>query len=144
MSCHRLSLIPLIVPLPTRFPSPHVSNLPRAYTYVYHQSERLCTRQQLIYIRGCACDIPSVTYQYTWAPAVWQKYYSEAPEIFAYFKNVVDEHKLWEYIKLKHRVDHAEWNPEVGQWTLLITDLEKDTQFEDHCDVFVNAMGFLK
>lgn len=26
---------------------------------------------------GCACDIPSVTYQYTWEPKVWSKYYSE-------------------------------------------------------------------
>lgn len=105
-----------------------------------------CTSKfkMLIASRGCACDIPSVTYQYTWEPAIWSKYYSEAPEIFQYFKNVVKKYNLQSNIKLLHCVDHAEWNEEDGKWIVSVTDLEKGKKIEDHCDIFINAMGFLK
>lgn len=33
---------------------------------------------------GCACDIPSVDYQYSWKPAIWWKYFSKFPEIWQY------------------------------------------------------------
>ena len=33
---------------------------------------------------GCACDIPSVVYQYPWRPAPWSRYYSPSSEIWCY------------------------------------------------------------
>lgn len=93
---------------------------------------------------GCACDIPSVTYQYTWEPNNWSKYYSEAPEIHAYFKRVVDKYGLLKFIKLRHRIDIAEWEETSAQWKVKVSNLADGTAFEDHCDVFINAGGILK
>ncbi|KAH0844333.1 putative sterigmatocystin biosynthesis monooxygenase stcW [Fonsecaea pedrosoi] len=92
---------------------------------------------------GCACDIPSVTYQYSWEPAIWSKFYSEAPEIFRYFKGVADKYQLYNAIRLQHRVDHAQWIASEAKWKVQITDLTTNKKIEDSCDVFVNAMGFL-
>ena len=85
-----------------------------------------------------------MTYQYTWEPAIWSKYYSEAPEILKYFKDVVDKFGLRKYIKLHHSIDRAEWNQESGKWTISISDLESGNKFEDGCDIFLNAGGPLK
>lgn len=93
---------------------------------------------------GIRCDIPSVVYQYIWNPKVWSEYYSQGAEIFNYFKNTVNEYDLWKFIRLRHRVDRAEWNAEEGQWHLSVTRLQDGQQFEDTCDIFVNCMGFLK
>lgn len=98
----------------------------------------------LISCSGCACDIPSVTYQYNWDPAVWSSFYAEAPEILAYFQGVVDRHNLLKYIKLRHQIEHAEWIEETGKWRITTTKLEDNTKIVEECDVFVNAMGFLK
>ena len=85
-----------------------------------------------------------MTYQYSWDPAIWSKYYSEGPEIFAYFKGVVDKFKLWRHIKLQHQVTYAKWDEEDGCWNVRITNLATNESFDDTCDVLVNAMGFLK
>lgn len=83
-------------------------------------------------------------YQYTWNPKVWSEYYATGPEILKYLKDTVTEFDLVKYIHLRHRVDHAEWHDGPGKWRLLVTSLPDGRQFEDECDIFVNAMGFLK
>lgn len=85
-----------------------------------------------------------MTYQYTWEPNNWSKYYSEAPEIHAYFKGIVDKYNLLKYIKLRHRIDHAEWNDETSKWRIKITNLADNSTREEECDVFVNGGGILK
>lgn len=93
---------------------------------------------------GCACDIPSVTYQYNWDPQIWSSFYAEAPEILAYFKGVVERHDLSKYIKLRHQVKHAEWLTDSGKWRVTIVRLDDGVETIEECDVFINAMGFLK
>lgn len=93
---------------------------------------------------GCACDIPSVTYQYNWDPQIWSSFYAEGPEILAYFKGVVERHNLSRCIKLRHEVKHAEWLTDSGKWRVTIVRLDDGTQIIEECDVFINAMGFLK
>ncbi|KAJ6005156.1 FAD/NAD-P-binding domain-containing protein [Penicillium sp. IBT 35674x] len=92
---------------------------------------------------GCACDIPSVTYQYTFEPKVWTKFYSEASEIFSYFEGVVKKYDLAKYIKLRHLVENAEWDDQRAKWIVTIHDLSTDTSFEDDCDVLINSGGIL-
>ncbi|KAF7190309.1 putative sterigmatocystin biosynthesis monooxygenase stcW [Pseudocercospora fuligena] len=92
---------------------------------------------------GVACDIPSVIYQYIWNPAVWTTYYANGPEILQYFQNTVRKFGLDRYLRLQHRVDHAEWQEHEGKWKLLVTDLRTGEQSIDEAEIFVNAMGFL-
>lgn len=85
-----------------------------------------------------------MTYQYSWEPAIWSKFYSEAPEIFRYLKGVADKYQLYKTIRLQHRVDYAEWIASEAKWKVQITDLARNKQIKDSCNIFVNAMGFLK
>ncbi|THX76756.1 steroid monooxygenase [Aureobasidium pullulans] len=92
---------------------------------------------------GCACDIPSVNYQYSWAPAVWKSYYSPAPDILAYLKKVADDYGLRKYVRLSHRIVGATWNDHAQEWFVWVEDLATGNIFEDKCNVLINAAGVL-
>ncbi|KAL2831028.1 putative dimethylaniline monooxygenase [Aspergillus pseudoustus] len=93
---------------------------------------------------GCACDIPSADYQFTWARNPdWSHFYSASPEIWRYFKDCVERFGLARYMKLEHRVEGAYWDGERGKWEVHVRDLREDTVFVDECDVFINGGGIL-
>lgn len=93
---------------------------------------------------GCACDIPSVNYQFTWKIKLWSHYYSYSPEIWEYLKSIErDNDFINKYIKLRHRIEHLEWDSEVGLWHCTVRDLETDTVFQDSAEFFINAGGVL-
>lgn len=93
---------------------------------------------------GCACDIPSVNYQFSWKIKLWSHYYSYAPEIWEYLKSIERENDfIRKYVKLRHRVESVAWDEEAGLWRLKIRDLEKDHVVEDSAEFFINAGGVL-
>ncbi|PYI31325.1 putative dimethylaniline monooxygenase [Aspergillus indologenus CBS 114.80] len=94
---------------------------------------------------GCGCDIPSVNYQFSWAPSPdWTSFYSGAREILKYFKRVADEHGLHKYIRLSHRVVGASWNEHDEQWHVKVQRGDNpDDMFEDRGHILVNASGVL-
>jgi cation diffusion facilitator CzcD-associated flavoprotein CzcO len=90
---------------------------------------------------GCACDIPSVNYQYTWHPHIWTSYYSSAPEILSYFKEVVEKYNLGKYMRLNSKVIGCRWDEEQAKWFVKVD--QKGNVFEDSCDILVSATGVL-
>lgn len=92
---------------------------------------------------GCACDIPSVNYQLSWAPGVWSSYYSTAPNILAYFKKLADDYDLRKYIRLSHRIAGATWDELSQEWEVAVEDLNTKHVFKDRCNVLINASGVL-
>ncbi|KAJ8118859.1 hypothetical protein OPT61_g257 [Boeremia exigua] len=93
---------------------------------------------------GCACDIPSVNYQFSWKIKLWSHYYSYAPEIWEYLKSIERENDfIQKYIQLQHRVEHAEWDSESGLWRFRVRNLATDNVFDDSADFFINASGVL-
>lgn len=93
---------------------------------------------------GCTCDIPSHSYQFTWARNPnWSAYYSSSKEIWQYFKDVATKFDLEKYVKLNTTVESATWNEEKGQWILSLIDAD-GKQFQDYCEVLVNGSGVLK
>lgn len=90
-----------------------------------------------------ACDIPSVSYQFTWLPHIWPEYYSSGQEIWKYLRHIVDQYGLMQYIKLEHSIIGAEWLEEQGKWQVLVKGPDGKTM-EDTCDIFMNAGGVLK
>ncbi|KAF2166698.1 hypothetical protein M409DRAFT_66316 [Zasmidium cellare ATCC 36951] len=92
---------------------------------------------------GCACDIPSVNYQFSWAPREWSTYYSTAPEILAYFKRVADEFDLLKYMHLSHVVTGAKWDEDQQKWHISALDLITGKTIQDECHVLINASGVL-
>ena len=92
---------------------------------------------------GVACDIPSVSYQFTWEPHIWPEYYSSGHEIWKYLKGIVKKYELMRWIKLQHRIVGAEWLVQEGQWRLSIQDPSGGV-FEERCEIFLNGGGILK
>ncbi|PVH93371.1 FAD/NAD(P)-binding domain-containing protein [Periconia macrospinosa] len=93
---------------------------------------------------GCACDIPSANYQFTWKVKLWSHYYSYAPEIWEYLKEIERENDfIGKYIKLQHRIEHAEWDSSAGLWRLKIRNLATSEVIEDSAEFFINAGGVL-
>jgi len=93
---------------------------------------------------GCACDIPSVVYQFPWRPAPWSRYYSYSPEIWEYMKTVERENDfITKYIRLRHRIMALSWDDGTAQWTLSVQNLATGREFEDHADVLIDGGGVL-
>ncbi|KAF3003284.1 hypothetical protein E8E14_006499 [Neopestalotiopsis sp. 37M] len=93
---------------------------------------------------GCACDIPSHAYHFTWArnPG-WASYYSGAGEIWRYFKDVAVRYDLEKYVKLNTSVRSAAWDDEAGKWHLQISSAADGSEFTDSCDILISASGIL-
>ncbi|KAF2430784.1 FAD/NAD(P)-binding domain-containing protein [Tothia fuscella] len=93
---------------------------------------------------GCACDIPSVNYQFTWKIKLWSHYYSFSKEIWQYLKEIEQENDfINKYIKVQHRIDRAEWDKKAGVWRFKITNLLTSETIEDQAEFFINAGGVL-
>lgn len=93
---------------------------------------------------GCACDIPSVNYQFSWKIKLWSHYYSYAPEIWEYLKSIERENDfIQKYIKLRHQIEHVEWDDDAGIWRLKVRNLVTDECFDDSAEFFINAGGVL-
>ncbi|KAH8924303.1 FAD/NAD(P)-binding domain-containing protein [Atractiella rhizophila] len=94
---------------------------------------------------GCACDIPSHTYQFTWALYPdWPSYYSTSDQIQAYMEKVVDDFDLRGYFKTSHEVVGARWDAESSHWIVkVVPEGKREEAFEDWCDFFINGSGLL-
>lgn len=87
-----------------------------------------------------------VTYpsQFSWyRNPNWTAFYSSAPEIWQYFKDVAVKFDLLKYIKLRHKVESATWDEERGKWILVVTGPDGEI-FEDECEILANGSGILK
>ncbi|KIW98143.1 uncharacterized protein Z519_01727 [Cladophialophora bantiana CBS 173.52] len=94
---------------------------------------------------GCACDIPSVCYQYSWhLKPDWERYYSGSKQIYQYFRQVAEDFNVMKFARLNHRIIRAEWLETGGQWkvTIMRNNDPADT-FVDYGDFFLNGGGVL-
>jgi cation diffusion facilitator CzcD-associated flavoprotein CzcO len=93
---------------------------------------------------GCACDIPSVNYQFSWKIKLWSHYYSFSPEIWGYLKEIERENGfIGKYVKLRHRIERVQWDDGDAVWRFKVRNLETDELVEDAAEFFVNAGGVL-
>src|SRR5690242_21814278 len=60
---------------------------------------------------GCACDIPSHLYSFSFEPkADWKNLFSYQPEIQEYLRGVSDKYGLRRYIVFNSHVERAHWD----------------------------------
>ncbi|BCM65789.1 MULTISPECIES: flavin-containing monooxygenase [Streptomyces] len=66
---------------------------------------------------GCACDVASVMYSYSFAPnRNWSRMYAEQPEILDYIKHVVKERDLEPHIRFHTEVTSYEFDEAADRW----------------------------
>jgi cation diffusion facilitator CzcD-associated flavoprotein CzcO len=85
---------------------------------------------------GCACDVPSHLYSYSFAPNPdWTDTYSKQPEIWDYLRACSDRYGIGPHIRLGHEVTGAEWDDGERSWRI-------ETSGGSYtADVFVVGMG---
>jgi len=72
---------------------------------------------------GCACDIPSHLYSYSFEPKPdWKNPFSYQPEIWDYLKGVTEKYGLRRYIEFNSLVDRGYWDDDEYRWHVFTTD----------------------
>ncbi|KAL4935626.1 hypothetical protein BDV06DRAFT_234137 [Aspergillus oleicola] len=94
---------------------------------------------------GCGCDIPSINYQFSWAPSPhWSSFYSSAEEILQYFKSVAQDYGLMKYMHLSSKVTDARWDEDDQQWHVKLEKTDgSGVQSDDKAHILINASGVL-
>ncbi|PSN60163.1 putative FAD-containing monooxygenase [Corynespora cassiicola Philippines] len=92
---------------------------------------------------GCACDVPSDIYQYSFAPTKdWSSIYSSSNEIQAYLAQVVDHFGLRQYIHFDTVVKQCAWQEEGYRWSVESQGAHGAPN-KRHADILINACGVL-
>ncbi len=78
---------------------------------------------------GCACDVPSNLYSFSFAPNPdWSETFSPQPEIWEYLRRVSREYGVEAHIRYGHEVTAASWDGQGELWRIATTagDLTAD------------------
>lgn len=68
---------------------------------------------------GCACDVPSHLYSFSFAPNPgWSKAYSPQPEIQQYLRHCVDQFNLRDQIRFQTAIVDTRWDEATARWHL--------------------------
>lgn len=93
---------------------------------------------------GCACDIPSHSYTYSWVGNPdWTRLYVGRGEIFKFYKGLAEEYKVAEKTKFRHMVVGAKWLTDEDLWEIEIENLDTKERSKDRAEVFFNLGGIL-
>ena len=66
---------------------------------------------------GCACDIPSHMYSFSFEPKPdWNYMWSFQPEILDYLRGVADKYGLRRYVRFGEHVARAQWEDTENRW----------------------------
>jgi cation diffusion facilitator CzcD-associated flavoprotein CzcO len=72
---------------------------------------------------GCACDIPSHLYSFSFEPKPdWKNLFSYQPEIWDYLKGVTEKYGLRRYIVFNSFVDRGHWDDDEHCWHVFTSD----------------------
>ncbi|KAF4467927.1 sterigmatocystin biosynthesis monooxygenase stcW [Fusarium albosuccineum] len=93
---------------------------------------------------GCACDVPSHNYTYSFEPkADFSSVLASSEEIKDYFEGFAVKYDLLKHVKTQHLITETSWDPLKGQWSITATDLQSQTTVHDWCHILVHATGYL-
>ncbi len=68
---------------------------------------------------GCACDVPSHLYSFSFAPNPdWSRTFSRQPEIWAYLRRTAREHGVDAHVRYRHEVTAASWDATRELWLI--------------------------
>ena len=86
---------------------------------------------------GCACDIPSHLYSFSFEPKVdWSRPYAPQPEIRAYFEQFAEKYDLLQHCRFGAEVESAVWSDEQARWTVGLANGESV-----EAEIVISALG---
>ncbi|MGV9612504.1 flavin-containing monooxygenase [Nocardia xishanensis] len=71
---------------------------------------------------GCAVDVPSVLYSYSFFPGDWSRLFATQPELRAYTESVVDAFELRSHVRLNSEVVGGEFDEATHRWVVRLAD----------------------
>ncbi|KAK5655432.1 hypothetical protein OQA88_5703 [Cercophora sp. LCS_1] len=111
---------------------------------VYEKNERVGGVWWLNKYPGVACDIPSHSYQYSFAPNPnWSNLYAPGSEIQQYLEDVAEKFGANRFIKTNHQVDHCQWDDDSKLWKIQVKNLVSGETIHDAANILVTARGQL-
>ncbi|KAJ6166968.1 hypothetical protein N7470_002415 [Penicillium chermesinum] len=92
---------------------------------------------------GVRCDVPAHAYQSTFSPNIrWTEEFAQGAEIRDYWQDFARKYNVYRYVRLKQRVQKAEWLPEEAKWKVTIEHLDGSHKvYEEKLDILLNAIG---
>ena len=85
---------------------------------------------------GCACDVPSALYSYSFAPnRDWSRVFAGQGEIRAYLERVAADHGVPAHVRFSTELVSARWQPATRRWRL------ETSAGQYTCDVLISASG---
>ncbi|QKG25512.1 flavin-containing monooxygenase [Actinomadura verrucosospora] len=72
---------------------------------------------------GCACDVPSHMYSFSFElnPG-WSRMFAPQPEIRSYMERTADKYRVREHIRFGSTVDTMEYQDDARRWNVTLTD----------------------
>ncbi len=68
---------------------------------------------------GCACDVPSALYSYSFAPNPnWSRVFAEQTEIKAYLQSTAARYGVMAHVRFQHEMLETAWNNELKLWVI--------------------------
>src|SRR5919198_4983061 len=68
---------------------------------------------------GCACDVPSHLYSFSFAPNPdWSSTFSPQPEIHAYLRRVAEQEGVLAHVRFGCELEAAAWDEAAQRWRL--------------------------
>lgn len=72
---------------------------------------------------GCACDVPSALYSYSFAQKPdWSRAFAGQGEILDYVRAVASQHRITDQIHFQQPVERAQWQEQPGHWRVETPD----------------------
>ncbi|OIW29099.1 FAD/NAD(P)-binding domain-containing protein [Coniochaeta ligniaria NRRL 30616] len=121
-----------------------IQRLKNVEVNVYEQNEGVGGVWWMNRYPGVACDIPSYSYQYSFAPnPYWSSLYAPGSEIRAYLDDVATRFGAKRHIKTCHEVQRCVWDAETKTWDVKVKNLLTGQVFNKTANVLVSARGGL-
>ncbi|PYH47145.1 flavin-containing monooxygenase [Aspergillus saccharolyticus JOP 1030-1] len=93
---------------------------------------------------GVRCDVPAHVYQSGFAPNnQWIEEFAQGAEIFQYWQGLARRFDVYKYLRLRHKVLRAEWQPDAAHWKVAIQDFRDNKIYDETFDIFIAAIGYL-
>ncbi|TVV45954.1 NAD(P)/FAD-dependent oxidoreductase [Thalassolituus sp. C2-1] len=91
---------------------------------------------------GCACDVPSALYSYSFAQKPdWSRAFAPQAEILSYVRSTAERFGITPFIRYGIAVEDSFWQEESQQW--LIKTAEGDVKTELTANKIISAVGYL-